>query len=103
MQISGILGHGKRPKLAAFLLALRDTLIEEPLLYLNDSRPLLKADNRCIGEGGKSTLVGAPDADILAATIKILRKRIAAGTANFLVKVKAQPGEPADEGADILP
>ena len=29
------------------------------------------------------------DADILAAAIEILRKRIAAGTATFLVKVKA--------------
>ena len=49
-------------------------------------------------------LVGAPDADILAAAIKILRKRIAAGTATILVrvKVKAHRGEPANEGADIL-
>jgi len=45
--------------------------------------------------------VGAPDADILAAAIKILRKRIAAGTATFLVKMKAHQGEPA-EGADVL-
>jgi len=91
-----------RSELAAFLMAPRDTLIEEPLLYLNDNQPLLKAVNRCIGEGGKATLVGAPDADVLAATIKILRKRIAAGTATFLVKVKAQAGEPANEGADNL-
>ena len=34
-------------------------------------------------------MVGSPDADILAAAIEILRKRIAAGTATFLVKVKA--------------
>jgi len=46
--------------------------------------------------------VGSPDADILAAAIEILRKRIAAGTATFLVKVKAHRGEPANEGADIL-
>ena len=48
--------------------------------------------------------MGAPDrdADILAAAIEILRKRIAAGTATFLVKVKAHRGEPANEGADIL-
>jgi len=32
-----------RPELAAFLLALRDTLIEEPLLYLCDNQSLLKA------------------------------------------------------------
>jgi ribonuclease HI len=91
-----------RPELAAFFLALRDTLIEEPLLYLCDNQSLLKAVNRWIGEGGKATLVGAPAADILAAAIEILRKRIAAGTATFLVKVKAHRGEPANEGADIL-
>ena len=55
-----------------------------------------------MGEGGKTTLVGAPDADILAAGIEILRQRIAAGTATFLVKVKAHRGEPANEGTDIL-
>jgi len=89
--------------LAAFFLALRDTLIEEPLLYLSDNQSLLKAVNRWIGEGGNATLVGAPDADILSAAIEILRKRIAAGkAATFLVKVKAHRGEPANEGADIL-
>jgi len=62
----------------------------------------LKTVTRWIGEGGKATLVGAPDADILAAAIEILRKRTAAGTATFLVKVKVHRGEPANEGADIL-
>jgi len=47
-------------------------------------------------------LVGAPDADILAAAIEMLRKRIATGTATFLVKVKAHRGGPVNEGADIL-
>jgi len=47
-------------------------------------------------------LVGAPDADILTAAIEILRNRIAAGTATFLVKVKAHRGGPANERADIL-
>jgi len=55
-----------------------------------------------MGEGGKATLVKAPDANILAAAIEMLRKRIAAGTATFLVKVKAHQGEPANEGAYIL-
>jgi len=90
-----------QPKLAEFLLVLRDTLLKEPLLYLYDNQPLLKAVNGWIGEGGKATLMGAPDADILAAAIKILRKRIAAGTATFLI-VKVHRGEPANEGADIL-
>ena len=74
-----------RPELALFLLALRGTLIEEPLLYLCDNQSLLKAVNRWIGEGGKATLVEAPDADILAAAIEILRKRIAGGTATRLL------------------
>jgi len=39
------------PELAAFLLALRDTLIKEPLLYLCDNQSLLKAVTRWIGEG----------------------------------------------------
>ena len=39
---------------------------------------------------------------ILAAAIEILRKRNAAGTAAFLVKVKAHRGEPTNERADIL-
>jgi len=84
--------------LAAFLLALRDTLIEEPLLYLCDNQSLLNEFNRWIGEGGKATLVGAPDAgaDILVAAIEILRKRIATGTATFFLKVKAHRGEPID-------
>ena len=38
---------------------------------------------------------------ILAGAIEILRKRIAAGTATFLVKVKAHRGESANEGAEI--
>jgi len=42
-------------ELAVFSLALRDTLIEEPLLYLCDKQSLLKAVNRWIGEGGKAT------------------------------------------------
>jgi len=66
----------------------------------------LNAFNRWIGKDWKATLVGAPYADILAAAIEIVRKRIAqaAGTATFfkLVKEKAHQGEPANEGAGIL-
>ena len=47
-------------------------------------------------------LVGAPDAGILAVPIETLQMRIAAGTATFLVKMKAYRREPANEGADIL-
>ena len=68
-----------RPELAAFFLALHDTLIEEPLLYLCDNQSLLKAVTRWIGEGGKATLVGSPDANILAPAIEILRKELQQG------------------------
>ena len=57
---------------------------------------------RWVGEGGKATVAGAPDADILREVIELLRARIEAGTATFLVKVKAHRGEPANEEADIL-
>jgi len=88
--------------LAAFLLALRDTLIKEPLLYLCDNQSLFKTGNKWCGEGGKATLVGASDAYILSAAIEILRKRITEGTATFLVKVKAHRGEPVNERDNIL-
>jgi len=62
-----------QPELAALLLALRDALIEEPLLYLCDNQSLLKAVSRGISEvrNLRATLVGAPDMDILAAAIEI--------------------------------
>jgi len=53
-----------RPELAAFVLALRSTPVTKPMLYLCDNQALLKAVKRWVGEGGKVTLVGAPDADI---------------------------------------
>jgi len=68
-----------QPELAAFFLALRDTLIEEHLLYLCDTQSLLKAVTRWIGEGGKATLVGSPDADILAAGIEIHERGLQQG------------------------
>ena len=51
-------------ELAAFVQALRSTPVTSPMLYLCDNQALLKAAKRWVGEGGKATLVGAPDADI---------------------------------------
>jgi len=90
-----------RPELAAFVLALRGTTVTKPLLYLCDKQALLKAIKRYVGEGEKSKLVGAPDADFLLEAIEELRSRTSAGAATFLVKVKAHRGEPANEEADI--
>jgi len=61
-----------RPKLAAFVLASRGTPVTKPMLYLCDNQALLKAVKRWVGEGGKATLVGAPDADILLEAIEEL-------------------------------
>jgi len=89
------------PKLAVLALALRGISVTTPMLYLCDNQALLKAVKRWVGEGGKTTLVGAPDADILLEAIEELRKRTTAGAATFLIKVKAHRGEPANEEADI--
>jgi len=89
------------PELAAFVSALRSTPVTKPMLYLCDNQALLKAVKRWVGEGGKATLVGAPDANIFLEAIEELRKRTTAGAATFLVKVKAHRGEPANEEADI--
>ena len=54
-----------RLELAAFVLALCGTPVTKPMLYLCDNhQALLKAVKRWVGEGGKTTLVGALDADI---------------------------------------
>ena len=61
-----------RPELAAFVLALCGNPITKPMLYLYDNQALLKAVKRWVGEGGKATLVRAPDADILPEAIEEL-------------------------------
>ena len=79
-----------RLELVAFVLALRGTPMTKPILYLCDNQALLKAVKRWVGEGGKTTLVGAPEADILLEAIEELRKRTTAGAATtFLNKVQA--------------
>ena len=75
-----------RLELAAFVLALHSIPVTKAMLYLCDNQALLKAVKRWVGEGGKATLVGAPDADILLEAIEELRKRTTAGAAIFVVK-----------------
>jgi len=66
---------------------------------LCDNQSLLKSVKRWVSEGGKATLVGAPDADILLEAIEELRKRATAAT--FLVTLKMHWREPANEEANI--
>ena len=63
-----------RLELVAFVLALRGTPMTKPILYLCDNQALLKAVKRWVGEGGKATLVGVPDADILREASKSSEK-----------------------------
>jgi len=91
------------PELAAFVLALHSNPVTKPMLYLCENQALLKAAKRWVSEGGKATLEGAPDADIVLEAIEELRKRTTAGAVTFLVKVKAHLGEPANGEGDIQP
>ena len=47
-----------RSELAAFVLALRGTLVTKPMWYLCDNQALLKAVKRWVGEGRKAKLIG---------------------------------------------
>jgi len=71
------------------------------MLYLCDNQALQKAVKRRAVEGGKATLVGAPEAKKIFEAIEEHRKRTTAGAATFLVKINAHRGETASEEADI--
>jgi ribonuclease HI len=74
----------------------------EDLLYFGDSQAAIKVVLRWVGEGAKTTLATAPDADILRRILEVLRERIEAGASTFLSKIKAHRGEPMNEEADTL-
>ena len=71
------------------------------LLYLTDSETSLQAINKWVGGGAKLNLNKTPDADILKAIVIKLQKRVHAGAATLLIKVKAHRGDPLNEEADI--
>ena len=66
-----VTGNGEFPLL--FLRAcVRFRDLPWPCLQVNQA--LLKAVKKWVGEGGKATLIGAPDADILLEAIEELKK-----------------------------
>jgi len=67
------------------------------MLYLCDNQGLLKDVKKGVGEGKKTTLVGAPDAKFSREAIEEHRKRRTAGAVTFLVEVEAHRGERANE------
>lgn len=91
-----------RPELGGVVLALRQAELSEDVLILCDNESVLKVINKWVGQGGRATLANAPDADILREILELIRARIEAGRATFLVKVKSHRGEPLNEQADTL-
>ena len=87
------------------LVALRECLEAHEdhidLLYLTDIETSLQAIHKWIACGAKLNLSKSPDADILKAIIIKLQKRVEAGAATLLIKVKAHRGDPLNEEADI--
>ncbi len=61
-----------------------------------------EAIKKWIGGGAKLSLARSPDGDVLKAIIIKLQKRVKAGAATLLIKVKAHRGDPLNEEADIL-
>ncbi len=90
-----------RPELVALRECLEAHEDHVDLLYLTDSEASLQAIHKWIGCGAKLNLSKSPDADILKAIILKLQKRVEAGAATLLIKVKAHRGDPLNEEADI--
>ena len=89
------------PELVALRECLEDHLDNENLLYLTDSEATLQAINRWIGGGAKLSLSRSPDGDVLKAIIIKLQRRVKAGAATLLIKVKTHRGDPLNEETDI--
>jgi ribonuclease HI len=68
---------------------------------LTDSEATLQVINKWIGGGAKLSLVRSPDGDVLKAIIIKLQKRVKAGAATLLIKIKTHRGDPLNEEADI--
>ena len=56
--------------------AIRYTESQRPLILLTDSKCLLMANQKWIGEGIDRTIKASPDGDILREILELLRKRI---------------------------
>jgi hypothetical protein len=78
-----------RPEMVALTECLEDHGDDISLLHLTDSETILQAIHRWIGCGAKLNLSKSPDADVLKRIITKLQKRVLAGAATLLVKVKA--------------
>jgi ribonuclease HI len=89
-----------RPELGVIVLLLQSATLSKDVLLLCDNQAVLCAIKKWVGQGGKTTLATAPDADILKEIICLLTSRVRSGRATFLVKVKSHRREPINEPAN---
>ena len=92
-------------QLGGIVLALQSAALSEEALLVCDDEAVLCVIKKWVEQGGKKTLVTAPDADILLhlrEIVCLLTQRVRAGRATFLIKVKSHRGEPINERADTL-
>jgi hypothetical protein len=68
---------------------------------LTDSEAFLQAIHKWVGCGAKLNLSQTPVANVLKEIVIKLEKRVLAGAATLLIKVKAHRGDPFNEVADI--
>jgi ribonuclease HI len=77
-----------RPELGGVVLALQSAALSEDVQLLCDNAAVLCAiKDKWVGQGGKTTLATALDADILQEIVCLLTQRVRAGRATFLIKV----------------
>ena len=70
------------------MLALQSAALSKDALLLCDNEAVLRVIKKWVGQGGKTTLAIAPDADILREIVCLLTQRVRAGRATFLIKVE---------------
>jgi len=93
-----------RAEHAAACIALEDAIkyagSQRPLILLTDSKCLLMAIQKWIGEGINPTIKESPDGDILREILDQLRVRIDLGEFTLFVKIKSHRGELFNQIAD---
>jgi len=93
-----------RAERAAACIALEDAMAyassRRQLILLTDSKCLLMAIQKWIGEGIDPSIKASPDGDILREILELLRARIDLGLSTLLVIIKSHRGEFFNEMAD---
>jgi len=89
---------------AAACIALEDAIAYassgRTLILLTDSKCLLMAIQKWIGEGIDPCMKASPDGDILLEILELLRARMDLGLFTLFVKIKSHRGEFFNEMAD---